>query len=301
MLSLGIDVAGAPGKALTIALIRWGVSLQTPAAIAWETVPLGKLGSDYPAFQWPPIVSAAAHSNLPLIAQCSFPIATYVCLHLEKAFARLGVQGKIDVFAVDCPSGFSRNTLGHGRATEKVGRFFGLGGQHQAYFQMTPSIACGRPRGNQWAWMLFGMAAFHAIGANFSVSRPSWEQFLRKGFDCIPKGLGGNVVEVFPRATMQYLRHVANQRPQTLADFQRVLAALTDAQDEVSLIRRALNTGKRTGSDRADALIAGLTTLGAVYPASFVTTGLSHPCPKHYAMTTATIPWCQEGVVYVLG
>ena len=284
-----------------VPLTRWGASSQTPASVAWEAVPLGKLGTDFPTFQWPQIVSAAGQRNLSLVANLSFPIAEHVCLRLQAAFARLGVHGAIDVFAIDSPSGFSRNTLGHGRATEKVGRFFGLGGQHQAYFQMTPSIACGRPRGNQWAWMLFGMATFHAIAAKFSVSRPSWDQFLLDGFGCIPKSLGGNVVEVFPRATVQYLRYVAIQQPQKLVDFQQALAALTHAPAEVLLIRSALNTGERTGSDRADALIAGLTTLGAVYPASFVTTGLSHPGPGNYAMATAAIPWCQEGVVYVLG
>jgi hypothetical protein len=94
MLSLGIDVAGAPGQSLTLALIRWGASLQTPAVVAWEAVPLGKLGSDYPPFRWPQIVSAAGQGTLALVAKCSFQIAEYVCLCLQAVFGRLGVQGK---------------------------------------------------------------------------------------------------------------------------------------------------------------------------------------------------------------
>lgn len=300
MLSLGIDIAGAPGKSLTLALVRWG-GLGAPSPVAWDVVPLGKLGSGYPAYKWQQIVHAAGQGNLPVVASLSYTIADHVCAGLRQAIGRLGVQGKIDVFAIDSPSGFSRNTSGHGRATEKVGRFFGLGGQCRAYFQMTPSVACGRVRGNQWAWMLFGMATFHAIGSNFAVSPQSWEQFLVAGLGSTPGGVGGNIIEVFPRATVQYLRYVASQQTQKLIDLKKALGLLTNAAPEVALIRSVLQSGARSASDRADALIAAMTTIGSAYPTKFSATALQHHSPSNYASAGSAVPWHQEGVVYVVG
>lgn len=299
MISIGIDVAGAPGKSFDLAIVRWGSSLNTASHVAWGTLPLGHPNAGYPTFHFARIASACRLGNFPQIAAFSYPIALFVSRALGVQLANVGVETNSSVIvAIDSPSGFSRNTHGHGRATEKVGRHFGLSGAHQPYFQMSPSIACNRLRGNQWAWMLFGMATFFAFSCRFSPSPSTWENFLRDGFASVRGGLGGNLFEVFPRATIQYARYSAGTGGVTIGNLRQIIGSLQNAAPETNLILQSLQTGQKTGSDRADALLAALTTLGKIYPYSFTMTALQHGNPCNYLPLPPD--WIREGVIYTV-
>src|SRR5208337_246733 len=81
-----------------------------------------------------------------------------------------------------------------------VARLFELNGNYVVYFQMTPSICCEHEHGGQWFWMLFGMAAFYAFANDFIFDADRWRNFLQTGY------AKKNLFEIFPRATIQYLR-----------------------------------------------------------------------------------------------
>jgi len=299
MISIGIDIAGAPGKSFDLAIVRWGATPNTKSSVSWGTLPLGRPNAGYPIFHFVRIARACRRGNIPQIARLSYPIALFVSRALGVQLASMGVDTSSRIIvAIDSPSGFSRNVHGHGRATEKVGRHFGLGGAHQPYFQMSPSIACSRIRGNQWAWMLFGIATFFAFSCRFSPSLQTWGDFLRDGFASVPGGLGGNLLEVFPRATIQYARSSAGTGRGTIGNLQQIIGGLQNAAPEINLILQSLQTGQKTGSDRADALLAALTTLGKIYPRTFTITALQHANPSKYS----PIPpdWSREGIIYTV-
>ena len=117
---------------------------------------------------------------------------------------------------------------------------------------MTPSICCGNLHRGTWFWMLFGMAAFYAFVNKFQFEETTWLNFIQNGYR------KENIIEVFPRATIQYLRQQGQGAVETL---QHVLNNLQNAERERHLINYALETGESTGSDKADALIAALTML----------------------------------------
>jgi hypothetical protein len=300
MISIGIDIAGAHGKRFDLAIVRWGSTLNTASHVTWGTLPLGHPNTGYPIFHFARIATACRLGNFSQIATLSYPIALFVSRALGAQLANAGVDISSSVIvAIDSPSGFSRNIHGHGRATEKVGRHFGLSGaHHQPYFQMSPSIACNRLHGNRWAWMLFGMGTFFAFSCRFNPSPSAWEDFLRDGFASVPGGLGGNLLEVFPRATIQYARYSASTGGGTIGNLRQIIGSLQNAAPETNLILQSLQTGKKTGSDRADALIAALTTLGKIYPYSFTMTALQHGNPSNYFPLPPD--WIREGVIYTV-
>ncbi len=303
MISVGIDIAGGPGKSLTLAVVRWGDTPIHVSHVCWGALPLGRPNSCYPLFNFAQIAAACVQGNISQISQISYPIAHFVNGGLSAQISSLGIDNpsvEMDsrlVVAIDSPSGFSRNTRGHGRATEKVGRHFGLIGAYQPIFQMSPSVACNRIHGSQWAWMLFGMATFYAFACRFNPSQPTWRDFLVNGFASIPGGLGGNLIEVFPRATIQYARTSGSALTGTMNNLRAVIGRLQNASPERARIRQSLRTGEVTGSDRADALVAALTTVGKIYPQVFAITALRHGSPRKYSPVPPA--WNQEGVIFV--
>ncbi len=300
MRTLGIDIAGGPGKSLDLALVDWPEKTGTPAEVRWSMLPIGIKNRDYPVFDFPKIAAATAEGNLSEVSTLTLGIVSHVCQRLGKVLEGLEISvDDLDVVAIDSPSGFSRNQLGHGRATEKVGRHLGLGKHYQPYFQMTPSVACGRVRGNDWSWMMFGMASYHCFSKSLKTDPDSWQSFLLNGFRNASGGLGGRIIEVFPRATTQFIRSLDNKGNRIGSNVDKALGQLRGAEHEAETIRWALNKGNATGSDRADALLAALTALGIVYPDQFKMVALRHNQPSKYAPIPSD--WDREGVIYVLG
>lgn len=287
--TLGIDIAGAPGRQFDLALVDWENS-----EVFWESMPLGA-GEDYASYNFSQIRTATADGDLHEIAALSYNIVDHVGKRLQKSFKNLNIIPKdVDVISIDSPSGFSRNTMGHGRATEKVWRYFRPTNKHREFvvnFQMSPSINCQRERGNNWSWIIFGMAAFHILENNFQFDKKTWLNFLQKGIKAKEK-----IIEIFPRVTIQSIRMQGNDAIETVI---KILNKLRNCQTENLLIRNTLHNGKRTGSDRADALIAVLTTLPSVYPNRFRSVALKNTNPRNYN-PISSIPWDREGVIYTL-
>jgi hypothetical protein len=289
-LTLGIDIAGAPGRQFDLALINWENS-----EVFWERMPLGTRGKDYPTYDFNQIRIATADGDIEKIAELSYNIVRHVGERLRNSFNNFNIiLEDIDIIAIDSPSGFSRNTIGHGRATEKVWRYFLPTDRRRGFivnFQMSPSISCGRERGNHWSWIIFGMGAFHTIDNNFQFDKKTWLNFIQNGIRNKEK-----VIEIFPRVTIQSIRMQGND---TITILIKILNNLRNSHIENGLIKIALYNGKRTGNDRADSLIAALTTLPFVYPDRFRSITLKNANPRNYNPINS-IPWDREGVIYTL-
>lgn len=289
-LTLGIDIAGAPGRQFDLALINWENS-----EVFWERMPLGTRGKDYPSYDFNQIRTATADGDLEQIAEYSYNIVAHVGERLCNSFNNLNIMLKdIDVIAIDSPSGFSRNTMGHGRATEKVWRYFLPTDKRRDFsvnFQMSPSISCGREHGNNWFWIIFGMGAFHILDNNFRFDKKTWLNFIQNGIKNKEK-----IIEIFPRVTIQSIRIQGND---AIAILIKILNKLKNTQIENEFIKNALYNGQRTGNDRADSLIAALTTLPFVYSDRFRSITLKNANPKNYNPINS-ISWDREGVIYTL-
>ncbi|MGO9952880.1 MAG: hypothetical protein ACLPN1_11820 [Dissulfurispiraceae bacterium] len=290
---IGIDIAGAPGGCFDIALITW----DEVSDVHWARMPLGAVGNGYPAFNFNEIKVAAEQGNTDTIASLSVKIGNYVTSSLKTSIEALLHPFRIDcrdiaAIGIDSPSGFSRNTMMHGRATERVSNHFGIGqrGNFPVYFQMTPSICCGKINNGTWFWMLFGMAAFYAFVNKFHFEETTWRSFIQNGYE------KENIIEVFPGATIQYLRQQGQGAVETL---QHVLNNVQHAEAECHLIKQALETGESTGSDKADALIAALTMLPFIDDNQFGSTLLKTANPENY-MPCSPNHWNQEGIINLL-
>jgi len=289
MYSVGIDIAGARHRSFHVALIKWGLPLGHKSYFYLEEMPL----RNSPDFDQENIRRAAGTGNLENIAKLSFPIVQFLSksfsASLNKLFGKQNIKlSDINIFGIDSPCGFSRNVIGHGRATEKVISRFGIGGgQFPIYAQMTPSISCNRSHGAPWFWMLFGMAAFYLLECNFRYSEGSWLNFFKNGIQT------DKVIEVFPRITIQYIR---KQGDSAKANLTGVLSSLQGADNECRLINDALSTGNSTRNDRADALIAALTTLPSIYLDIFAYEIFKRDNPANY-QCSGQIPWKKEGVI----
>ncbi len=293
MVSLGIDIAGAANRHFDLALVEWGESFNSNSNVFWHRMPLGVKNVDYPSYDKEAIREATASGNLEEISHLSFTIIDHLSERLSKSLHKLNIKcNNIDIIAIDSPSGFSRNYIGHGRATEKVWGRFVINMDYNKFgvnFQMSPSIKCGRERGNDWFWIIFGMAAFHLLDNNFTSNIDLWFNFLRDGIINRDR-----IIEIFPRVSIQYLRIQHNI---TIEAIQKVVNNIQNTNNESILIKRALNDGQRTGNDRADALIAALTTLPFVFPGYFESIPLMHNNPKNY-QSIDNIPWDKEGLIY---
>lgn len=314
MYSLGIDIAGRKGRNFDLALINWGPAPHATPIIHWAVLPLpANENAGYPNFNFPEILHAQEVGNINLIAQLSFPICDFVQLNLQEAVNALCNAAAIQIdqilaVGIDSPSGFSRNTVGHGRATEKVARHFGIGqnGHYKIVPQFTPSMECGIEFESPWGWILFGMAAFYAFESNFQGNQAGWTAFLENGLGAALPALPAHIIEVFPRATIQYLRHQNAQPPQgqQIPAFQAaVINPLINnnpgAGLELGLINAVLGNGRPTKNDRADALLAALTTLPTIVPNQYDYIQLQNPAPTNYAPLPPQ--WQQEGIITVFG
>jgi hypothetical protein len=294
MMTLGIDIAGAPNKHFDLALVEWGNKFGDKSNVFWTRLPLGSRKDDYPNYNTEGIRRATKQGDLENIAKLTFDILDKISNRLNKSIRDFGIGLQdIDVIAIDSPSGFSRNLIGHGRATEKVWKRFKSqnGINYNVSFQMSPSISCNKYRGNSWFWMIFGMAAFHLLDNEFRFNNGSWLSYLVNGV--INKD---NVIEIFPRVTIHSLRM---QKYYSIEILSKILNNLDDSKTECQLISKALKDGKKTGSDRADALISALTPLPFIYPEYFKLISLMHDDPSNY-QCIGDIPWDKEGIIRTL-
>ena len=295
MLTLGIDIAGAPGRKFDLAFIEWDNSFKNKSNVYWSSVPLGTRNNDYPNYNMEEIRKAADNGNLEAITNLTYTILTHVAERLNIAIQGIGIDlNKLRAIAIDSPSGFSRNQIGHGRATEKVWGRLIQGHERNdlnVAFQMSPSIACRRMHNNNWFWMIFGMAAFHILENNYHVDNRSWSDFLKNGL-----ANRNNVIEVFPRVTIQNIR---KQGVHAVSIIKQIVNNLDNIYNESQLIYNSLDSGNGTASDRADAVISAMTMLPFVYPEKFKLVPLMHILPTNY-QPIDPIPWEQEGVIYTL-
>lgn len=186
------------------------------------------------------------------------------------------------LIAIDSPSGFARNTFGHGRRTEKARAPFGFAGAHQIYAQMTPSLDIGKPHGGtRWSWIMFGMATFAVVGGRLpNKDRESgWRDYLGGGPN------GSEPLEAFPSATIQFLRQARNAAANNAV--RCLLRGMVGDQVDRprKLIESALEYGPKAldGDDRAAALITALSTLGTVFPGAFAAVALDDQKVRKHA------------------
>ena len=316
MYRLGIDIAGAPGGNFHLSLINWGPEPHASPQIHWGLMHLPLTVADgYPDFDFPQIRAAASPGNIDMVADLSFPIYDFVRANLDVSVVNLChaaniERNQITVVGIDSPSGFSRNTMGHGRVTEKVAPLWGIGlnGNFRVVFQMTPSVACGRPHGAEWYWMLFGMAAFYAFESNFHHNLQGWRNYLLNGLAIANQALPWHVIEVFPRATIQYLRSQNHHIPaaniiQNFLD-NMIMPLIHNSHDQISIealnrINEVLQNGEPTMNDYADALIAALTTLPSIMPDQYHYMTLEGDTPTDYAPLPPNNRQ-QEGRIFLL-
>lgn len=246
----GIDVGGAQSKGFDICRLRWSEALPTKAeflrcrhrtALPAQTV----------------LHDLAKAGDLARLAAETYPAARDAAADLWQALARDGGAPPSGIF-IDGPSGFSRNSEGHGRRTEKS-RLVGVS------FQSTPSLACGRGHRGTWGWIIYGMAAFASCQLQGSgLTLDAWLQYLQTGVagsDRSPRAV--IIREVFPTATISALR-CSGRAAQTAS----VLTSLANsAPDEARVVEAYLKQGvcavkgRRSLFDRADALVASLSSL----------------------------------------
>ena len=169
---------------------------------------------------------------------------------------------------IDSPSAFSRNTIGHGRLTEKQS----LSG---VSFQSTPSISCGSEHGADWGWLLYGMVAFAACRHQGRFTLEQWMEALSDGLFVSTHEGPAVVREVFPTATISHLR--SRGRGQ---EVQGLIRGLRGADAERQVVEAYLESGvqavKEPGQslfDRADALVAALSALPYARPSFHESTG----------------------------
>lgn len=199
-----------------------------------------------------------AAGNFTRLADDTYEAARRIAAEL---WATISKRSPLGAF-IDSPSGFSRNQWGHGRATEKVS-YRGVS------FQCTPSVAVNRQHGGDWNWLVYGMVAYMALlrsGDDFS--RDEWRHALANGLYSPTRQLREiHVRECFPTATVAVLREVAAR----CGPVQQLLAG-HQAQEEVRMVQAYLQWGvsavKRNSPlfDRADALVAGLSSLPCALP-----------------------------------
>jgi hypothetical protein len=192
------------------------------------------------------------------LACLTYNAAVEIAAELSRKLATRSPRG---VF-IDSPSGFSRNQRGHGRATEKV-RY------RNVRFQCTPSTAAKREHRGDWSWLVYGMVAYMAFlhrGQEFS--KDAWSLALRNGLYCPTRKLHDRYLrECFPTATISVLR-------EDQARCERVQRLLHPHQDipEIAVVLAYLNRGVSAVKqrsplyDRADALVAGLSSLPYALP-----------------------------------
>jgi len=258
-LYVGVDVGGRPAKGFTLCFLEFGDG-------ALKNITFDSIPYDHRS-QMPPTVALrelVARGSLPAVARETWNAASSLSAIFQNKVANRQPQG---VF-VDSPTAFSRNTFGHGRATEKVS-YRGVS------FQCTPSVKCHRPHGGDWNWLLYGMVAYASLRGN-EITKKAWEESLVEG---MYQGFNSpshrfHVRECFPTATVSVLREQANAAAEVI----EILAPFSDDQrvhDEVDAVNKYLRCGvaavktRAALYDRVDSLVASLLALPQVMPTRF--------------------------------
>ena len=301
MKSFGIDAHGHR-KGLHVAEIAWGSTISGPHAVKFSHAPL----TTAPNGTCPRLCIDIVR---PLVTKCNvekLAAETYPAVaHLRGLLLEIISGAPAETVAIDSPSGFSRNTLGHGRLTEKLQAAHGFGKGFRIGVQMTPSLDCGKSHGGlDWSWVILGMAAFATLGGLLSVEARlgAWHTYLEHGPD------GREPVEAFPSATIQYLRQSRNAAARTgvrqLIDAMEPATGQTKAHvvTACELVQTALRVGPKgiKKDDRAAALVAALSTLPAVFPGQFSTVLMSPPDHCHGTKHQASGQG-REGAITLVG
>lgn len=265
MKAIGIDVHGLE-KGLHLSLVDWAEELGGPHVVEFRRVRIAVPAADIIVME--ALRNAVAAGDFDQIADITYPTARRVVDALTVHL--LGLPP--DQIAIDSPSGFARNELGHGRLTEKLQSANGLVGDFRVSFQMTPSVRCGRLHGGKdWRWMVVGMASFAAACAESELGPRRWKEHLARGFE------SSSAVEVFPSATIQALRLPRRQAARLLIEKSiRGMSPKTDASASTlghaqKLIHSAIAFGPSAfgGNDAVASLIAAFSTLPKAFPQSF--------------------------------
>ena len=248
---VGIDVGGRIDKGFDLCFltfVKGGIR-----GIVFESCPY-----PYPLPKTAQLRAPVASADFAQLARLTHRAAVDIAAVL---WARVGHRSPRGAF-IDSPSGFSRNQRGHGRATEKVA-------YRGVWFQCTPSVAVNRQHGGDWNWLVYGMVAYMAFthsGNQFSEAE--WRHALEHGLYSPTRHLPARYVrECFPTATVAVLREDAarcGRVQQLLAGHQHlpeVMAVQAYLQQGVFGVKR-----QHRLYDRADALVAGLSSLPFALP-----------------------------------
>jgi hypothetical protein len=251
---VGIDVGG-DRKGFHLCAVDWNSAAPTTARFA-----------EYPSL--PKIAIAIvrpllAQGRIDDLARETFKQASDVVPALWQQILTLcGGNEPAGVF-IDSPSAFSRNTLGHGRLTEKRS----VAG---VSFQSTPSLAAGNEHRGEWAWLIFGMMGFASCALRGALlSEERWRDALGEGLFRPTLQLPLVVRECFPTLTVATLRRAGRD-----AEVKALLQPLKLSWPaEVGAVEAYLHHGVRAVKvprnplyDRADALVAALSALPHAAP-----------------------------------
>lgn len=248
---VGIDVGGRMDKGFDLCFLTFSKG--------------GLLGITFEACRYPCALPATAQLRAPVAAGDFAQLAHLThqaALEIAAAlWARVSNRSPRGAY-IDSPSGFSRNRRGHGRATEKVA-------YRGVWFQCTPSVAISRQHGGEWNWLVYGMVAYMAfMYSGNPFSETEWRHVLEYGLYTPTRQLQGrHVRECFPTATVAVWREDSarcGRVQQLLAGHQHL--------PEVTVVQAYLQQGvfavkqQRPLYDRADALVAGLSSLPLALP-----------------------------------
>lgn len=247
-LHIGIDVGGRPSKGFDLCALTWAGGV--PTKVAFSSVPHGAVLPNTDTLR--PVVEK---NDVAHFAKLTHQSALTTSLAVWKAITLFGDPCGV---YVDSPSGFSRNTTGHGRRTEKAA----LPG---VSFQMTPSLHAGKSHQGDWGWLVYGMVAFAAtIHRDKGFTVDEWEEHIRDGLYQPTLRLQDLTVrECFPTASIVALRAGGRAGVISLIGPVKSQAVAVVTAVEAYLINGVRGT-KRSGKalyDRADAFVAALTGL----------------------------------------
>ena len=251
---VGIDVGGRIDKGFDLCFLTF--SKGCLQGIAFEPCP-------YPCAlpATAELRTTVAAGDFATLARLTYPAARGIAAELWARVRKWSPRGAF----IDSPSGFSRNQHGHGRATEKVA-------YRGVWFQCTPSVAINRQHRGDWNWLVYGMVAYMAfIHSGDQFEETDWRHSLENGLYSQARGLQGrHLRECFPTATVAVLREdpARCDRVQQLLEphqhLQEVVAVQGYLQHGVFAVKQ-----QHPLYDRADALVAGLSSLPVALPRVF--------------------------------
>jgi hypothetical protein len=304
---LGIDVAG-PQRGLFRATLRvdpdGGWQLQQLDRFAHDTDPK--------AFAWS--TPEGMKQVLAWVAQGRRGLTSLAeetaedCRSVAAAVATVLKEVNPEIVFIDAPSAFARNSVSHGRATEKANiSRAAYDFVRQIPFQVTPSIATSMEHGGPWNWILRSMMTFYAVRSNGSFDDESWKDYLHQGGKADLTG-GPKVVECLPTATILCLRSSYRHKNRAM----EIVNAIK-AEDEfkavrvLEIVRDYLETNvgsvKRQAQlyDWADATVAALGSLAYEFPDEFVPYGIEGDTHDRWESSERSVKSAhdQEGQVEV--